>query len=193
MRHTSWPIPNYVSFSKDTHRVSANSDLVCLSNVRWDVEHQYPQHFLSRCVQSRRVFFIEEPVFEFIASWWLEINQRECGVWVAVPHLPRGLSAELVTAMCQSLMDELFDQYAIANPILWYCTPTAFPFTKHLCHSMVVYDRINDSLPLDDMSPSLQEFEQQLLQQADVVFKGEQSLCEAKHGFLQGTTLANVS
>jgi UDP-galactopyranose mutase len=86
-----------------------NSDLVCFSHLRWDFVYQRPQHLLNCCAQQRRVFFIEEPVVECIDSWWLDISQRDCGVWVVVPHLPDWVSDELTTAMQQSLMDELFE------------------------------------------------------------------------------------
>src|SRR4051812_18411656 len=42
----------------------AQYDLVCLSHLRWDFVHQRPQHLLSRCAKARRVFFVEEPMFD---------------------------------------------------------------------------------------------------------------------------------
>lgn len=39
-------------------------DLVCLSHLRWDFVYQRPQHLLSRCARERRVFFVEEPLFD---------------------------------------------------------------------------------------------------------------------------------
>ena len=35
-------------------------DVVCLSHLRWDFVWQRPQHLVSRCARSRRVFFFEE-------------------------------------------------------------------------------------------------------------------------------------
>jgi hypothetical protein len=118
--------------------VSRDATLVCLSHLQWNSVYQRPQHLLSRCAQKRRVFFVEEPVIEFIDSWWLEINQRECGVWIVVLHLPNLVSDQLAIAMQQSLMNELFENHAIANPILWYYTPAALTFTEHLQASVVV-------------------------------------------------------
>lgn len=169
------------SFHSDLNPVSSrNSDLVCLSHLRWNFVYQRPQHLLSRCAQERRVFFIEEPVTEFIDSWWLEMNQQECGVWVGVPHLPNWVNDELVAAMHQSLIDELFEQYAIVDPVLWYYTPAALTVTQHLPASAIVYDCMDELSAFQGASPALRELEQQLLQQADVVFTGGQSLYEAK-------------
>lgn len=156
------------------------SDLVCLSHLRWDFVYQRPQHLLSRCAQKRRVFFIEEPIFESGDDWWLEVDRRQCGVWVVVPHLPSGLSGEMIAAMQQSLVDALFAEYAIAKPILWYYTPMALAFTSHLQAAAVVYDCMDELAAFKGAPPALRDFEDQLFQRADLVFTGGQSLYEAK-------------
>jgi glycosyltransferase involved in cell wall biosynthesis len=171
---------NHFSLSGSDNFPLKGSDLVCLSHLRWNFVYQRPQHLLSRCVEKRRVFFVEEPVVEFIDSWWLEISQQECGVYVVVPHLPDWVSDELITAMHQSLMNELFETYAIANPILWYYTPIALSFTHHLPSSAIVYDCMDELSAFKGGSPALQELERQLFRRADVVFTGGQSLYEAK-------------
>ncbi|MEP0891691.1 glycosyltransferase family 1 protein [Leptolyngbya sp. FACHB-16] len=171
---------SHPSFLKTEDVLYGNSDLVCLSHLRWDFVYQRPQHLLSRCAQKRRVFFVEEPVVEFTDSWWIEVNEREPGVWVVVPHLLDWVTDELRTAMHQSLMNELFEQFAIANPILWYYTPSALPFTHHLSSSAVVYDCMDELSAFKGASPTLRHLEQELFQRADVVFTGGQSLYEAK-------------
>jgi len=176
-----------VEESKDAEFFPKGVDLICLSDQQWDTFNQATPQRLSNFLQNRRVFFIEEPVVEFGASWWFEINQRESNVWVVVPHLPSWVSNELITAMRQSLVDELFRDYAIANPILWYKTPTALTFTSHIHPSMVVYDRVDKPSRFQDSSPALAALEQQLLQRADVVFNREQAGVEAKHGFVLRT------
>jgi UDP-galactopyranose mutase len=171
---------NQPSFLEAEGFLPGGTDLVCLSHLRWDFVYQRPQHLLSRCAQKRRVFFIEEPVVEFVDSWWLEVSQRECGVWVVVPHLLDWVSDELKNVMCQSLINGLFEKYAIDNPILWYYTPKALSFTKHLQSSAVVYDCMDELSAFQGAPPALRELEQQLFQRADVVFTGGQSLYEAK-------------
>ena len=39
-------------------------DIVCFSHLRWHFVFQRPQHLMSRFARERRVFFIEEPVYE---------------------------------------------------------------------------------------------------------------------------------
>lgn len=180
MKYFNSPSINYFSLSRIGHFLENDSDLVCLSHLRWDFVYQRPQHLLSRCAQTRRVFFVEEPVVEFVDSWWLEVNQRECGVWVVVPHIPDWISDALKTTMHQSLIDELFEDHAIANPILWYYTPNALTFTEHLQAAAVVYDCMDELSAFKGASPRLRELERQLMQRADVVFTGGQSLYEAK-------------
>lgn len=115
MKQFDKSIVEHTSLLGNKNILSSSFDLVCLSHLRWDFVYQRPQHLLNRCAQNNRVFFIEEPVLEFISSWWLEVSQRECGVLVVVPHLPNWVSDELVMAMHQSLMDDLFEKYAISK------------------------------------------------------------------------------
>lgn len=155
-------------------------DLVCLSHLRWDFVYQRPQHLLSRCARERRVFFVEEPVLEFIDSWWLEVSQRECGVWVVVPHLPDWVNEELVIAMQQSLLDALLEEYEITTPILWYYTPIALQFTYHVESSAVIYDCMDELSAFRGAPPKLRDLEAQLFGRSDVVFTGGHSLYEVK-------------
>ncbi|HEY9734836.1 MAG TPA: glycosyltransferase family 1 protein [Trichocoleus sp.] len=155
-------------------------DLVCLSHLRWDFVYQRPQHLLSRCAQGRRTFFVEEPIAEFTDSWWLEISQRECGVWVVVPHVPEFVNDELMAAMQRSLLDELFAEAKIVSPVLWYYTPMALSFSEHLSASAVVYDCMDELSAFRGAPPALQLLERKLFERADVVFTGGHSLYEAK-------------
>ncbi|KAM3094812.1 glycosyltransferase [Phormidesmis sp. 146-12] len=126
------------------------------------------------------MFFVEEPIYESGSTWQLKITQQDCGVWVVVPHLPKGLGQEMLTAMQRSLIDELFAEYAIETPILWYYTPMALSFTDHLESLAIVYDCMDQLSAFKGASPALQAFEQQLFDRADLVFAGGQSLYEAK-------------
>src|SRR4051794_26485528 len=79
-------------------------DLVCFSHLRWDFVLQRPQHLLGRCARGRRVFFFEEPVVDGDGRVWLDVATRECGVTVAVPHLPEGLAEEEATRALRALV-----------------------------------------------------------------------------------------
>jgi UDP-galactopyranose mutase len=155
-------------------------DLVCFSHLRWDFVYQRPQHLLGRCAQSRRVFFIEEPIASSDGSCWLDISRRECGVWVAVPYLPEGLSEENAIAFQQQLLDTLLAEVQIQSPILWYYTPMAVPFTNQLKAAAIIYDCMDELSAFKGAHPELQARENHLFKLADLVFTGGRSLYEVK-------------
>ncbi len=155
-------------------------DLVCLSHLRWDFVYQRPQHLLSRCAKKQRVFFIEEPIFSSDSSERLDVSLREDGVWVVVPHLKEGQSGESAIATQQAMLDELFAQAQIRKYILWYYTPMAVPFTRHLEPLVVVYDCMDELSAFKGANPTLKAHEAELFRRADLVFTGGHSLYEAK-------------
>src|ERR1041385_1812634 len=62
-------------------------DLICLSHLRWNFVFQRPQHLMSRFTRQRRVFFIEEPIYDTSGP---RLNTTVCaqtGVHVVTPHL----------------------------------------------------------------------------------------------------------
>jgi UDP-galactopyranose mutase len=160
--------------------VSGEFDLVCLSHLRWDFVYQRPQHLLDRCAKQRRVFFIEEPIFGD-GPVRLDVSQREGGVFVVVPHLPTGEIADVTRdAVLQGLIDSLFEKYAVDRYVLWYYTPMAMAFTRHLEPLAVVYDCMDELSAFRNAPPALREREAELFRRADLVFTGGQSLYEAK-------------
>lgn len=178
-----WNNPFNLRWSEDAKSEPMNSDisdLVCFSHLRWDFVYQRPQHLLSRCAQSRRVFFVEEPIDSPDDSCWLDVSKRESGVWVAVPHTPKGLDEESSIAVQQRLLDALFTEAQIQAPIFWYYTPMAVPFTGHLSSSAIVYDCMDELSAFKGAHPQLQAREARLFNLADLVFTGGRSLYEAK-------------
>lgn len=155
-------------------------DLVCLSHLRWNFVYQRPQHLLGRCARSRRVFFVEEPVFIGTTDWWLDVSIHESGVWVIVPHLNEGISEETAQTAQQAMLDDLFKAAEINQYILWYYTPMAVSFTSHLKPLAVVYDCMDELSAFQGAHPDLKANENQLLKRASVVFTGGHNLYEAK-------------
>jgi glycosyltransferase involved in cell wall biosynthesis len=155
-------------------------DVVCFSHLRWDFVYQRPQHLLSRCAQSRRVFFLEEPMDSADGTCHLEMSQRDCGVWVVVPRLPKGTSEENGIMLQKQLIDLLFAKALIHAPILWYYTPMAIPFTDHLIASTIIYDCMDELSAFKGAHPQLQTWETSLFKISDLVFTGGLSLYEAK-------------
>lgn len=158
--------------------IARNSDLVCLAHLRWDSALQRPQHLLTRFSRERRVFYIEEPVYG--DSIRLEISPREHGLHVVTPHLPAPMAEADLHQVMRGLIDRLFEDLGIANPVLWFYTPMAVPFTNHLRPRLVVYDCMDELSGFAGAPPTTREREAHLLAWADLVFTSGQSLYEAK-------------
>lgn len=162
--------------------VMSPPDLVCLSHLRWDFVYQRPQHLMSRSAERRRTFFIEEPIFDE-GPLRLEMREREGGVYVCVPHLPEGLTSEVARdAVMQGLVERLLADRSVRDYVLWYYTPMALSFTRHLRPLATVYDCMDELSAFKGASPLIKECETELLRRADLVFTGGQSLYEAKRG-----------
>lgn len=155
-------------------------DLVCLSHLRWNFVYQRPQHLLSRCAHKQRVLFIEEPIFGPYAAGRLDVSMDESGVWVVVPHLVGGFSEEAASDVQKVLIDELFASAQINEYILWYYTPMAIAFTRHLQPLVVVYDCMDELSEFKGAPPALRQREAELFSRADLAFTGGQSLYESK-------------
>ncbi|HVL80095.1 MAG TPA: UDP-galactopyranose mutase [Actinomycetota bacterium] len=154
-------------------------DLLCVSHLRWGFVYQRPQHLMSRCARQRRVFYVEEPVFDEGPAW-LEVRQEAGKLWVAVPHLATGTPADEAIAEQARLLDELIDERGLERYVLWMYTPMAVPFTSHLDPAAIVYDCM-DELSAFSLAPAdLAANEQRLFEMADLVFTGGRSLYEAK-------------
>ena len=153
-------------------------DLVCFSHLRWDFVYQRPQHLLSRSARERRVFFIEEPEVSD-APAHMKMEKDQSGVIVVKPYLPFGLNEEENNAAMQNLVDQFLAE-EVDKYILWYYNPMVLNFSRHLKPALTVYDCM-DELSLFKGAPArLQDLEQELLDRADLIFTGGQTLYEAK-------------
>jgi UDP-galactopyranose mutase len=159
-----------------------NFDLVCFSHLRWDFVYQRPQHLLTRCARDRRVFFFEEPSFDDGPR--LEVRRNEEGVHVVVPHLPERVRGNRVEeeALLRALLASLFAEHRIREHALWYYTPMAVAWTRHLKPLAVVYDCMDELSAFKFAPAELREREAELFRRAHLVFTGGQSLYEAKRG-----------
>lgn len=165
-----------LSFSNNQN----NTDLVCLSHLRWDFVYQRPQHLMSRFARRQRVFFVEEPIFTDDLTK-LEINRREDNLAVVVPHISHSdRETRNVEEIQRELLDKLFDEQKIKQFVLWFYTPMAMSFASHLQAEVTIYDCMDELSAFKFASPELLENEQKLFRKADLVFTGGQSLYEAK-------------
>ena len=154
--------------------------LICLSHLRWDFVYQRPQHLLTRFANDRRVFFIEEPMF-VEGPMRLEVSSRECGVTVVVPHLPKDMKdQEIIGGVLRRMVDRLLAEQQIDEYILWYYTPMAIAWTRHLQPLATIYDCMDELSAFKGAPSALREREAELFACADLVFTGGQSLYEVK-------------
>src|SRR5438874_13820489 len=93
-------------------------DLLCFSHLRWDFVFQRPQHLMTRFARERRVFYVEEPVFD-AGRGHLEVSRRADGLHVVTPHLPSDLPQEELQQQQANLLHELFAAQAIRSYIHW--------------------------------------------------------------------------
>lgn len=157
-----------------------NFDLICLSHLRWDFVYQRPQHLLSRFAKNGRVFFFEEPIFSDKPTR-LEISRRKDNLTVVVPHISE-FDREVfqVADTQQELLDKLIAEENINDFVLWFYTPMALDFAGHLKPLATVFDCMDELSAFKFAPPELLENERRLLERADLVFTGGQSLYEAK-------------
>jgi UDP-galactopyranose mutase len=155
-------------------------DVVCLSHLRWNFVFQRPQHLLTRCAREHRVFFVEEPITDGAsAEPYLHIEQSG-EVTVVVPHLPEALTERQREHAQRQLLDELLEREQVVDFVLWYYTPMAVEFSRHLSPRAVVYDCMDELSAFHGASALLKERERELMGRAALVLTGGHSLFEAK-------------
>jgi UDP-galactopyranose mutase len=161
-------------------RSRIETDVICLSHLRWDFVYQRPQHLLSRCAQEQRVFFFEEPIYIKDQMVQFDISERADNLYVVVPLLPKGINEAEVERAQQVIINELVAQKEIKDYLLWYYTPMALAFTRHLKPLATVYDCMDELSAFRGAPPAMLKREAELLKRADIVFTGGLSLYEAK-------------
>ena len=156
-------------------------DVLCFSHLRWHFVTQRPQHLLTRCALSRRVFFWEEPYWDADDNGdgtpTLEVMREGERLWVLRPHLPRAGDAD---AMLRALLRRFMREQHVERYVRWYYTPMMLSFTGELEAEATVYDCMDELSGFLGAPPELRERERTLFSEADVVFTGGMSLYEAK-------------
>lgn len=154
-------------------------DLLCFSHLRWDFVFQRPQHLLTRCARQRRVFYVEEPVFDADVAR-MEVRLEESGVHVVVPHLPEADRADGGVSSQRRLLLELCQGYALKDYVLWFYTPMPLPAASELSPLATVYDCMDELSAFKNAPKELLARERELLGAASLVFTGGHALFEAK-------------
>ncbi len=151
--------------------------MIVLSHLRWDFVTQRPQHLLTRAARDYDVRFVEEPV-------WVDGGEPRSAtfargdVTVIQPVLPHGTSPEAAIDWQRTVVDVLVEK-AAGPVILWFYTPMALPFARHVAADVVVFDKMDELSAFHNPPPQLLALEQELIDRADVVFTGGASMHEA--------------
>ena len=172
-------MPSVPSRDGSPPAISSEPDLICFSHLRWNFVYQRPQHLMSRYARSRRVYFVEEPLYEAGVAPRFDVERRD-GVTVVVPTLPEGSSQAAALALQRAFIDALIATEHIEQYVLWYYTPLALAVSAHLCPSAIVYDCMDELSAFKDAAHELPAMERELFREADVVFTGGESLYHAK-------------
>src|SRR5438552_8925534 len=107
--------------------------IVVFSHLRWDWVYQRPQHLLSRLAKTRRVLFIEEPIFADSGKephWKCsepEPNVKVCNAFTTVPD-PGFNDFQMPTL--RRMVRELVQQEELTDYIVWLYTPMALPLAQ---------------------------------------------------------------
>jgi glycosyltransferase involved in cell wall biosynthesis len=158
---------------------SPSLDLICLSHLRWNFVFQRPQHLMTRFARERRVFFFEEPV-PSDGPERLVVERSAEGPYVATPHLPARLGEREAADAQRALLDAMLAEHGVTRYALWYYTPMALPFTRHLAPRAIAYDCMDELSAFANAPAAVLRRERELLARADVIFTGGHSLHEAK-------------
>jgi UDP-galactopyranose mutase len=154
------------------------NDYLCFSHLRWDFVFQRPQHLLSRLAKKARVFYVEEPTIG--DSLGIQTSKRDENLTVVTPTVTKDLNETQQHDYQKEMIHQLMREHHIFDYGCWYYTPMALPFSSHLDPLIIIYDCMDELSHFKNAPKELLALERQLLQQADLVFTGGQSLFEAK-------------
>lgn len=157
-----------------------STDLIVLSHLRWDFLFQRPQHILSRYGRYRRVYYFEEPLFGMTEIPRLHIKETPDNVLVVVPHIPTKGSPQELNLQLAKLLDELIEDEEIIEYSLWYYTPMALNFTRHLKPQNIIFDLMDELINFYEDKRQLGLLEKELTDNADLVFMNGRTLFNSK-------------
>jgi UDP-galactopyranose mutase len=133
---------------------------------------------MARWARDRRVFYVEEPLFDALAP---RVDVRSLdGLRIVVPHLPPDTPVGTADEMQRALLDRLVSRERLRDPIAWYYTPMPIVWSRHLRAAVTVYDCMDELSYFHGAPAPLRSRERTLFEHADLVFTGGQSLYEAK-------------
>ena len=157
--------------------------LVVLSHLGWDWVWQRPQHLLSRMARSHPVLFVMEPdLIESDDPPRLRTEDRGGNITLAWPtfSLAQSEAAGGHYRLIGRLVDGWLAQRGAADPVFWLYTPMAQTAIESRPGAVIVFDAMDELSAFRFAPPVLKEREALLMQRADLVFTGGQSLYDAR-------------
>ena len=151
--------------------------LLCFSHLKWDFVYQRPQHLMSRFAKEYPVYFIEEPIIHDKADSY-SLHSPEENIYVVKLYVCN--SNLQYDQQLQQLLTLFIEEQKIEKFISWYYSPMFTSFTTHLESVITVYDCMDELSAFKSAPSKMKEAEEKLLQKADVVFTGGNSLYRAK-------------
>ncbi len=155
----------------------ARPTLIALSHLRWDFVFQRPQHLLSRAAVTFDVIVLEEPVFTDGPAGSIVLDRGE-HIRVVQPTLPHGTDVAAAVDHQRAVLDDLVAQVH-GQLTLWFYTPMALPFARHLEPDLIVFDKMDELAAFAGAPPLLKALEAEMLERADVVFTGGAAMYKA--------------
>ncbi|KAA8481708.1 glycosyl transferase family 1 [Arcticibacter tournemirensis] len=155
-------------------------NLMCFSHLRWDFVFQRPQHLLTRMANFCNVYFMEEPIHDSNNEAYLAFSKRLDNLWLCVPHLPAKISKQQTNALLTQLLDKYFQNKDLEDFAFWYYTPMALEFSAKYSPKLTIYDCMDELSAFKFAPKEIKDLEKKLMQNADIVFTGGNSLYEAK-------------
>ncbi len=161
---------------------SKPTTLICFSHLRWNFVFQRPQHLMCRFSREMDVIYWEEPVdVGRRETAYLQVREAPDApnVRVVVPHMPEGMPDDAREAALQRLLEAHLSSVR-GTLIAWYYTPMMLTFSRDIDADLTVYDAMDELSKFKFAPVKLLDLEQELIDQADIVFTGGSSLYEAK-------------
>src|SRR5919199_1162732 len=95
-------------------------DVLCFSHLRWNSVFQRPHHLMTRWARERRVYWIEEPVWDGTALSLELLPSGVKNIRVVVPRVPSGVHGAaadygIALALSALALDEEIEEH-----IRWY-------------------------------------------------------------------------
>lgn len=156
--------------------------VLVFSHLRWNFVFQRPQQIMSRLARNRRIYFLEEPIFQEAGDVGCEVSQPVPNVTVVRPLTPcsaQGFCEEQLPYLQQAVA-QFVDKERLLRHVSWLYTPMATPLLNSVHSELVVYDCMDELTGFLNAPSGLRDLERALMDRADIVFTGGRSLFEAK-------------